>query len=498
MADIYGIDLGTTNSCIALMGEDGEPHVLENFDGYPTTPSVVYFDDGGNVLVGDDAKALMGGDPENTVAFIKREIGNPNYKRTIQGENITPLMISAIILKKLVKDANDLREQDGLAPIHKAIITVPAYFGSTECAITRQAGELAGLEVIKLLPEPTAAAISYGMKDLEGKTFMVYDLGGGTFDVSIMRAKNGHFEELSNDGDHHLGGVDWDVALANYAFQQCGIGIDFDEIRGTKEAGSILLAAERTKKLLSQNEFSNFSFRYNRTPYTAKITRAAFNELMESSVDNTIMMMKNAIRHSKVPLTANDIEEIILVGGSSFMPMIREAIKAAFPNATVRLDRMKPNLAVAEGAAIAATLKDDAPTPLSSCSYGVGCEVNGQSMSYHLITRGDKYGTVGEDQFITRDDNSTSVSIKVLADRSYDAEVSAIKCKCLASKALTWGFPVPKGTRIDVKFNLTEDGILKVTGVCSGETINFELDVEGASEDEVEDARRDINSRRIG
>ena len=119
-------------------------------------------------------------------------------------------------------------------------------------------------------------------------------------------------------------------------------------------------------------------------------------------------------------------------------------------------------------------------------------------MSYHLITRGDEYGTIGQDQFTTRDENSTSVSIKVLADRSYDANVSASKCKCLASKALTWGFPVPKGTRIDVKFNLTEDGILKVTGVCSGQTINFELDVEGASADEVEDARRDINSRRIG
>ena len=145
---IYGIDLGTTNSCIALVGEDGEPHVLENYEGFKTTPSVVYYDDMGNVLVGDEAKRLMNGDAEHTVAFIKREIGNKNYNREIYGEKISPLVISSMILKKMVADANDMRVSEGLEPIHKAVITVPAYFGSTECEITRQAGEFVEYEEV--------------------------------------------------------------------------------------------------------------------------------------------------------------------------------------------------------------------------------------------------------------------------------------------------------------------------------------------------------------
>ena len=496
---IYGIDLGTTNSCIAVMGEDGEPYVIENFEGYKTTPSVVYYDDMGNVLVGDEAKRLMGGDSEHTVAFIKREIGNPNYNRVIYGENITPLKISAMILKKVVADANDQRKAEGLEPINKAVITVPAYFGSTECEITRQAGEIAGLEVLKLIPEPTAAAISYGTKSLEGKTFMVYDLGGGTFDISIMRVNNGQLEELANDVDHHLGGVDWDIALADYAFQLCGLDVSFAEIQETIQAGRILLSAEQAKKMLSRSTETNMKFSYNRHPYTAKITRDAFENLMSDSVDQTILLMRRAIKNSKTPLQISDIDEIILVGGSSYMPMIRKAIEVEFPNAKITLDRLKPDQAVAEGAAIYASMPQEKTVQtVSPCAYGLGCYNQDKKVSSHLINRGDKYGTLNKDMFTTRNDNQTSVNLEIYSDRSYEAEVSVSRCKLLASKPLSWVKPVPKGSRIEVSFHLTSDGILKVYGECGGTKINFDLDVQGASQKEVEDAINDIQNKTIG
>lgn len=496
---IYGIDLGTTNSCIAVMGEDGEPHVIENFEGYKTTPSVVYYDDMGNVLVGDEAKRLMGGDAEHTVAFIKREIGNPDYKRVIYGENITPLKISAMILKKVVADANDQRAAEGLEPINKAVITVPAYFGSTECEITRQAGEIAGLDVIKLIPEPTAAAISYGTNGLEGKTFMVYDLGGGTFDISIMRVNNGQLEELANDGDHHLGGVDWDVALANYAFEQCGLDVDFDEIRETIQAGRILLSAEQAKKTLSKTTETNMKFIYNRHPYTAKITREEFEDLMSDSVDQTILLMRRAIKNSKTPLQISDIDEIILVGGSSYMPMIRKAIEQEFPNVKITLDRLKPDQAVAEGAAIYASMPQERTVQtVSPCAYGLGCYNENNKVSSHIINRGDKYGTQKSDTFTTRNDNQTSVNLEIYSDRSYEDFVPVSRCALLASKPLSWGRPVPQGTGINVTFHLTNDGILKIYGECGGTNMNFDLDVKGASQRDIEEAKNDIINKTIG
>lgn len=496
---IYGIDLGTTNSCIAVVEEDGEPHVIDNFEGYPTTPSVVYYNDIGDVLVGDEAKRQMGGDAEHTVAFIKREIGNPNYKRTIDGENITPLKISAMILKKVVADANDQREADGLPPIHKAVITVPAYFGSTECEITRQAGEIAGLDVIKLIPEPTAAAISYGTRDLEGKTFMVYDLGGGTFDISIMRVNNGKLEELANDGDHRLGGVDWDIQLANYAFQLCGIDVEFEEIQETIEAGRILINAELAKKMLSKSTETNMKFNYKKKPYVAKITRDAFEDLMSERVEDTILLMKRAIKNSKTPLQISDIQEIILVGGSSYMPMIRKAIEAAFPGAKIRLDKLKPDRAVAEGAAIYASMSSEKSViTVSPCSYGLGCYIDDKKVSSHMINRGDKYGTEKKDEFSTRNPNQTSVILEIYSDRAYDNNVPVGRCSLLAQKPLSWGRPVPQGTKIEVTFKLTKDGILKVFGECGGTKVNFDLDVAGASQQEVDEAKRDLENKTIG
>ena len=191
MEAVFGIDLGTTNSCVATIGEDGLPQVIKNLDDEFTTPSVVFYDEGGEYYVGKEAKSGMSVEVDRTVAFIKREMSNKDYKRIIDDKEINPVEVSALILKKVVDDANEQRSYEGLPPVRKAVITVPAYFGNMECELTKQAGQIAGLEVLDLLNEPTAAALSYGTKGLEGKTFLIYDLGGGTFDVSIMKMKNG-------------------------------------------------------------------------------------------------------------------------------------------------------------------------------------------------------------------------------------------------------------------------------------------------------------------
>jgi molecular chaperone DnaK (HSP70) len=220
MKEVYGIDLGTTNSCIAVIGEDGLPQVIKNLEDAATTPSVIFYDETGEPVVGGEAKSMMGSDIKRTVAFIKREMSNKNYELDIDGTTVTPITASALILKKVVDDANEQRSYEGLPPIHKAVITVPAYFGNDERERTKQAAQIAGLEVLGLLNEPTAAALSYGTKGLNNKTFMIYDLGGGTFDVSIMRMENNELETLASDGNHHLGGVDWDIALIDYALQK--------------------------------------------------------------------------------------------------------------------------------------------------------------------------------------------------------------------------------------------------------------------------------------
>jgi molecular chaperone DnaK (HSP70) len=204
MKEIFGIDLGTTNSCIAEISLlDRLPVVIKNSDDQQTTPSVVYYDDYGTPIVGGEAKRCMSLDPSRAVLFIKREMSNPSYSRRIGEETISPVKISAMILKKIVDDANLSREYEGKKKIKDVVITVPAYFGNNERELTKQAGEVAGLNVLALLNEPTAAALSYGTDHLEGKSFMVYDLGGGTFDVSIIRMNHGVLDTLSTDGDHH-------------------------------------------------------------------------------------------------------------------------------------------------------------------------------------------------------------------------------------------------------------------------------------------------------
>ena len=508
--EVFGIDLGTTNSCIAEISSlDKLPVVIKNAEDLQTTPSVVYYDDYGSPIVGGEAKRSMAQNSSRAVAFIKREMSNPTYKREIDGEIISPVKVSAMILKKLVEDANLSREYRGKPKIKDVVITVPAYFGNNERALTKQAGEVAGLNVLALLNEPTAAALSYGTSHLEGKNFMIYDLGGGTFDVSIMRMSKGALETLSTDGDHHLGGVDWDIELVNYVLSNCcGTSDRYENIKDTRDGGALILAAEQCKKLLSKNLESPMRFRYRNRMYTKPIKRSLFEELTSDFLQRTIDVVKHAMAISTDKDAA--INEIILVGGSSYMPMVKERLRKEFPGTTIRLDQFEPDLSVAKGAAIHAyNIANPQNTPaadvkigkdLASRSYGVGIvmrETNEDKIQ-NLILRTDSIVYSGTATTCTRFDDQTSVYIPIYENTSIDRFVDQSHGTLIAAKTITWGFPVPKDTDINYVIKREHDGIVHIEVECQGKKIFFDIKPDQAlSEYEKTRLKREIDGMQL-
>lgn len=488
MKDVFGIDLGTTNSCVAIVGDDGMPIIIKNLEDEYTTPSVVYYDESGEVYVGREAKNGMKSAPERTIAFIKREMSDMNYSREIDGEPKMPVGVSAMILKKVVDDANEQRSYEGLPAIKKAVITVPAYFGHNERELTKQAGEIAGLEVLDLLNEPTAAALSYGAKGLEGKTFMVYDLGGGTFDVSIMRMKNGVLDTLSTDGDHKLGGVDWDISLLDYALRASGLGVTYEDIKNDKEAAVMLQAAEICKKNLSKSEKATIKLIYKRKPYLKEITRQTFEELTKELLDNTVDMMHHAIKIAREKITGDDIDEIILVGGSSYMPMVKKRLQQEFKY-DIRLDLFEPDRAIAQGAAIHAASLEGKKTnakignDMGSRSYGVSTYISewggDKEGVLNLLKRTDNIVYEGMTKLYTRVDGQTSVRLKIYENTSTEPYVELSKSLLIEEKLLTWGFPVPKDTELQVYVKRGADGIINVWGECQGSRVDFRITPKG-------------------
>lgn len=469
--EIYGIDLGTTNSCIATINPaDGQPEVINNSNNLQTTPSVVFYDEYDTPFVGNEAKNSMKLDPMRAVAFIKREMSNKNYKRSIGSEEISPVKISALILKKLVDDANIAREYEGKAPIHKAVITVPAYFGNDEHILTRQAAEVAGIEVIGLLNEPTAAALSYGKETFEGKTIMVYDLGGGTFDVSIIRMRNGNLETLATDGDHHLGGVDWDEAIVNFALITNDIDVTYSDIKDSKEGGTMILAAETCKQQLTTQAKAPLRFRYRGKQYTAEVTQSTFKELTTDLLDRTIYCTHHAINLMQ---DKTDIDEIILVGGSSRMPMVKERLMKEFPNIKIRLDRFEPDLAVAKGAALYAA-NTSVIEDKSSRSYGI---LTTEGIT-NILLRTDPMVYEGTHGFTTACENQSRAMIQVYENASAEHCIHQSKGVLVLKRELTWGKPVPKGTPVEAKVKRNKDGIVHIVMECKGSSVSIEIQPE--------------------
>ena len=346
---IVGIDLGTTYSVVGYIDETGRAAVTRNRDGDDTTPSVVFFETEDNVVVGQVAKESAGQYPEQVVSLIKREMGDRDWQRTFFGKEYTPPSISAIILDALAQDA----AADTGRKVSDVVITVPAYFGLLEKDATRQAGQIAGLNVIGIVPEPVAAALHYGMSGTaDGTTFLVYDLGGGTFDISLIKMTDTSVEVLAVGGDHRLGGADWDQKLFDHivdeTIAQCG-----DESLRDDEAmlQDLRVLAEKTKRDLSRAESKKLIVRSTGVAANFTVTRKQFEEMTADLLDETIRITKRTLDEAerRFPGIRGQISELLLVGGSSKMPAVTEALKREFSWEPKLAD---PDLAVAKGAAL--------------------------------------------------------------------------------------------------------------------------------------------------
>ena len=458
MAKVIGIDLGTTNSCVAVM-EGGEPTVITNSEGSRLTPSVVGFSKTGERLVGELAKRQAISNPENTVASIKRHMGE-SYTVKIEGKDYTPQEISAMILQKLKEDAESYLGEK----VTQAVITVPAYFSDSQRQATKDAGKIAGLDVLRIINEPTAAALAYGLdKGGEGK-ILVFDLGGGTFDVSILELGDGVFEVKATNGNTHLGGDDFDNAVMNWLVEefkkQTGIDLSQDKMAEQR----LKDAAEKAKIELSTVMSTNINLPFITADASGPkhldltLTRAKFNELTTDLVHATMEPTRQAIKDSG--LSIDEIDKIILVGGSSRIPAVQEAIKNILGKDPDK--GINPDECVAIGAAIqAGVLVGDVKdvllldvTPLS-----LGIETMGGIFT-KIIERNTTIPTEGKQIFSTAMDNQPSVDVHVLQG---EREMAADN-KTLGRFELS-GIPAaPRGVpRIEVAFNIDANGIVNVS-----------------------------------
>lgn len=344
----FGIDLGTTYSCISYVDDiSGEPVVVDNQEGTSVTPSVVFFEDENSYTVGDVAKESAVVSPEYTCDFVKRKMGTSDVAITIGDKDYSPQQISSMILKKLVRDAEEALD----TKIKDVVITCPAYFGIAERAATEDAGKMAGLNVLEIINEPTAAALCYGsLRDVEDKVILVYDLGGGTFDVTIIRVTPKEIVAIATDGDHQLGGKDWDAALIQHlqdAFceEKPDFGGDFD-LEALQE---LQLKAEKAKQQLTAKDKTKVVVSASGMKASIEITRELFDDITSSLLRRTIDKTNDAIKAAEDKGVAK-IDEIILVGGSCKMPQVKEIVTANYPDIPIKM--FEPNAAVAKGAAI--------------------------------------------------------------------------------------------------------------------------------------------------
>ena len=460
MSKIIGIDLGTTNSCVAVM-EGGQPTVIANSEGARTTPSVVAFTKSGERLVGETAKRQAVTNVDGTVISIKRHMGE-NYKFNYDGKGFSPQEISAMILQKLKKDAESYIGEE----VKEAVITVPAYFSDAQRQATKDAGKIAGLDVKRIINEPTAAALAYGLDNEKEQKIMVYDLGGGTFDVSIIDIGDGVIEVLATSGNNHLGGDDFDQRVMDYLVAEFKTANGIDLSADKMAMQRIKEAAEKAKKELSSSTTTNINLPYITADATGPkhldvtLTRAKFDELTHNLVDATIVPVQNALKDAD--LDASEIDKVLLVGGSTRIPAVQDEVQKIMGKEPFK--GINPDECVAIGASIqGGKLAGDEGagdillldvTPLT-----LGIETAG-GVATPLIPRNTTIPTNKKQVFSTYEDNQTAVDINVVQGERPLARDN----KSLGRFRLDGIAPAPRGIpQIEVTFDIDANGITTVT-----------------------------------
>ncbi|MDR3205830.1 MAG: Hsp70 family protein [Candidatus Methanoplasma sp.] len=495
-----GIDLGTTYSCLAYMDEEGSPVVEKNFEQEDTTPSVILFNENGEIIVGSPAKDMAIMYPmERVVTAIKRQIGT-DYEVDIDGDKYTPVTLSAAILRKMINDFNDNHGTE----VTKAVITCPAYFGQNERDATKAAGKVAGLDEVTIINEPTAAAISFGFgTGGEGKKrVLVYDLGGGTFDVTILEIDGKAFTAVATDGERLLGGKDWDQALISIIKQKVieENGIDESELESDDDViQALVLDSETIKKRLSSAESTKGTLTVGGKKAVYTVTREEFETATAPLMQTTLDLIDRALASKELSVT--DIDEIILVGGSSRMPQVKNGISSKYPDASIRI--FDPDQSIAKGAAIfagahnwnleadvaKAAAAGDAYVPAEgeitvhnvlSKSFGIKAYYDdGSEMISNIIFRNEVLPIVAVKTYYPKDDGQSSVKVEIFESSAFNTEngkrIDLIDGYLVGDFEMGLPEGVGRSTPIQVKFIATDEGILVATVDCLNQHAEYQL-----------------------
>lgn len=545
---VFGIDLGTTYSCISYVDENGKAVVTTNSEGDLITPSVVFFDDGGeNIIVGSAAKESSKMYPNDVASFVKRSMGDENFLFLHEGKEYSPEEISSYVLRKLVNDAKEKLGED----VEDVVITCPAYFGINEREATQKAGEIAGLNVLQIINEPTAAAVAYGLTDNQAeRTILVYDLGGGTFDITMIQISENKIEVVVTGGDHTLGGKDWDDAIINYLVDQYHeqTGNDDDILLDPETFQDLQLAAENAKKTLSQRSKAPISFIHGADRIRVELTKEKFEELTDHLVQRTISLTNLMLEEAKKK-GVEHFDDILLVGGSTRMPQISEAITVAFNKTPIIYE---PDEAVAKGAALYGHQKsiqneifdiyneltddesgekmtlggnteeadqellDEATNQVAekfkmtlgsvqsslkteiinvtSKSFGiVAYNQEDRQVVFNIILKNERVPTELTQEFSTRDEHQEDVEIRIMESEVSDEQLEIDNAVEIGTANLELPPGLPQGSPLDVTFTLNEEGRLEITAEERSEGRHISTSIETKSVisgEELEEAKQ--------